>query len=130
MAWQFSSDRPIYIQVSEQIVSGILTGEYARGQRLPSVRELAVEAAVNPNTVQRAMSELESVGLICTQRNTGKFVTEEERVIEVAREKRGEALVRDFFTGMAALGYTQTQAIDVLTEFIPKEGKADERGNA
>lgn len=77
LAWQFSNEKPIYVQVSDQIVSNILTGVYKQGEKLPSVREFAGIAAVNPNTVQRALSELESVGLIETQRNTGKFVTQE-----------------------------------------------------
>lgn len=130
MAWQFLSDRPIYVQLSDQIVSGILVGDYKMGEKLPSVRELAMLAAVNPNTVQRAMSELESVGLVCNQRNTGKFVTQEESLIEMAREKRGAAMAQDFLNGMAALGYTDAQAISILTTIKPKEEITDERSNA
>lgn len=126
MAWQFSSERPIYVQVSDQIVSNILTGVYKKGEKLPSVREFAVLAAVNPNTVQRALSELESVGLIETQRNTGKFVTQEEGVIEMARENRGEALAAEFLKNMAALGYSTQQTISLLQKAQIKEVKADE----
>lgn len=130
MAWQFSSDRPIYIQVSDQIVSGILTGTYKMGERLPSVREFAVIAAVNPNTVQRALSELESVGLVETQRNTGKFVTQEGSVIEMARNKRGELLASEFLKSMAALGYSCEQTISLLTEAGRREVLANERSDA
>ena len=126
MAWQFSSERPIYVQVSDQIVSNILTGVYKKGEKLPRVREFAVLAAVNPNTVQRALSELESVGLIETQRNTGKFVTQEEGVIEMARENRGEALAAEFLKNMAALGYSTQQTISLLQKAQIREVKADE----
>ena len=130
LAWQFSSDRPIYVQVSDQIVSDILTGTYKMGERLPSVREFAVIAAVNPNTVQRALSELESVGLIETQRNTGKFVTQEGSIIEMARQKRGELLATEFLKSMAALGYTAQQTISLLEEAQKGEENSNERSNA
>ncbi|NLT63988.1 MAG: GntR family transcriptional regulator [Clostridiales bacterium] len=130
LAWQFTSDRPIYIQVSDQIVSDILKGAYKMGEKLPSVREFAVIAAVNPNTVQKALSELESVGLIETQRNTGKFVTQERSVIEMARKKRGELLAVEFLKSMAALGYTCEQTISLLEATKIEEGKSDERSNA
>lgn len=126
MAWQFMSDRPIYVQVSDQIVSGILTGTYKMGERLPSVREFAIIAAVNPNTIQRALSELESVGLIETQRNTGKFVTQEGSVIEMARKRRGEILAEEFLKSMAALGYTGEQTIGLLAEASKKEAGSNE----
>ncbi|MGI5978544.1 MAG: GntR family transcriptional regulator [Oscillospiraceae bacterium] len=126
MAWQFSSERPIYVQVSDQIISNILTGVYKPGEKLPSVREFAVLAAVNPNTIQRALSELESVGLIETQRNTGKFVTQHGEVIEMAREKRGEALASEFLKNMAALGYSAEQTISLLQKAQMREGEQNE----
>lgn len=100
------------------------------GERLPSVREFAVIAAVNPNTVQRALSELESVGLIETQRNTGKFVTQEGSIIEMARQKRGELLATEFLKSMAALGYTAQQTISLLEEAQKGEENNDERSDA
>ena len=126
MAWQFSSERPIYVQVSDQIVSNILTGVYKMGEKVPSVREFASLAAVNPNTVQRALSELESVGLIETQRNTGKFVTQQGEAIEMAREKRGEVLASEFLKSMAALGYSPEQTISLLQRAQIREVKSDE----
>ena len=129
MAWEFSNEKPIYLQLSDQIVSGILTGVYPRGEKLPSVREFAVLAAVNPNTVSRALSELESVGLIETQRNTGKYVTQEGEKIEMARKQRGEILAVEFLKSMAALGYTKSQTIDLVEEAW-KEVQADERDDS
>lgn len=123
MAWQFTSDRPIYIQLSDQIISGILTGEYGMGEKLPSVREFAVMASVNPNTVQRALSELEAVGLIDNQRTTGKFVTQEEERLIMAKQKRGEALAVEFLKNMAALGYTGEQILSLISETALKGEK-------
>lgn len=130
LAWEFSNDRPIYVQVSDQIVSGILTGTFKMGEKLPSVREFAIIASVNPNTVQKAMSELESVGLIETQRNTGKYVTQEGSIIEMARKKRGELLASEFLKNMAALGYTSEQTISLLEEAKRGEVTSDERSDA
>ena len=129
MAWEFSNEKPIYLQLSDQIVSGILTGAYPRGEKLPSVREFAVLAAVNPNTVSRALSELEGVGLIETQRNTGKYVTQEGERIEMARKQRGASLAVDFLKSMAALGYTKNQTVSLLEEAW-KEVQANERSDS
>jgi len=130
LAWQFSNDKPIYVQVSDQIVSGILTGTFKMGEKLPSVREFAVIAAVNPNTVQKALSELESVGLIETQRNTGKYVTQEGSIIETARTKRGELLATEFLKNMAALGYTGQQTIRLIEAACKEGGDGHERADA
>ena len=116
MAWNFASDRPIYLQISDKITAGILSGEYKMGEKLPSVREFAELAAVNPNTVQRALAELEEVGLIDNQRTTGKFVTQEETKISDSREGKGRGLAVDFLGNMAALNYASNQAIRLLTE--------------
>lgn len=121
MAWSFTNDRPIYVQISERIISSILSGEYSMGERLPSVRELADTAAVNPNTVQRAMGELEAMGLVENQRTTGKFVTEDSEKISLAREQRGEKLVREFFKQMAGLGFDRENALTVARELSGKE---------
>lgn len=121
MEWQFTSDRPIYIQLSDQIVSGILTGKYKMGEKLPSVREFAEIAAVNPNTVQRALSELEAVGLIDNQRTTGKFVTQDEARIAMAKTNKGEVLTIDFLKNMAGLGYSKKQSAEIVTDVASKE---------
>lgn len=92
------------------------------GSKLPSVREFADTASVNPNTVQRALAELEAVGLIDNQRTTGKFVTEEEERIVMAREQKGTVLAADFLKNMAAIGYSSQQTLELLTEAASKEG--------
>ncbi len=85
MSWEFQDHLPIYAQLMDTLKRRIVTGRYLPGEKLPSVRELAAEAGINPNTVQRAFSELEREGLIYTQRATGKYVTENEADIKSAR---------------------------------------------
>ena len=90
MLWQFSGDAPIYSQLIEQIKVGIVSGVFPPGERLPSVRDLATEAGVNPNTMQRALTELERDGLVYSQRTAGRFVTEDKAMIETAKRALAE----------------------------------------
>ena len=85
MRWEFSNDAPIYTQLIQQIKVGIVAGVFPPGERLPSVRELATEAGVNPNTMQRALAELERDGLVYSQRTAGRFVTEDKEMIQIGR---------------------------------------------
>lgn len=126
MEFNFTNDCPIYIQLADQIVAGILAGEYKPGDKLPSVREFAVIASVNPNTAQRALAELETAGLIDTMRNTGKFVTGEESAIEMARQERGLVLAERFIKGMAALGYSEDQTMEIIQKFCKMEEETHE----
>ena len=88
MKWQFKNDAPIYTQLIEQIKVGIVTNVFPPGERLPSVRDLAAEAGVNPNTMQRAMAELERQGLVYSQRTSGRMVTEDkEEMILLLKEQ-------------------------------------------
>ncbi|MEG1523517.1 MAG: GntR family transcriptional regulator [Clostridia bacterium] len=121
MSWQFSSQQPIYQQIADAIAMRILNGTYARGERLPSVRDLAVIASVNPNTMQRALSELESMELISTQRTSGRFVTVDETVIEKARNAKAEQICETFWMQMRKLGMSHEQVLCVLNENEHKE---------
>ena len=114
MAWNLQSDRPIYAQLVEQIQRMIVTGVFPAGSRLPSVRELAVEAAVNPNTMQRALARLEEDGLLYTQRTSGRYVTEETNRIMQAKEAMAGELIRQFVENMEKLGYTREQAMELI----------------
>ena len=96
MAWKFSSDKPVYLQISDKIVKKVLSGEYPVGEQIPTVRQIALEAAVNPNTVQHAFSELENEGLIISKGTMGRFVTEDTEIISVCKHKMAEQLVNDF----------------------------------
>ena len=84
MSWKFQADQPIYTQLVARLQQQLVSGVYPPGSKLPSVRELAADAGVNPNTVQRAFAELERAGLIYTQRTAGKFVTEDAAAVALS----------------------------------------------
>ncbi len=106
MAWELDTDRPIYAQLVERIQMQIVSGYYPPGGKLPSVRELAATAAVNPNTMQKAFVELERGGLIVTQRTNGRNVTEDEELIRRVKEGMAREHMETFFCRMKELGYT------------------------
>ena len=114
MEWQFDSNMPIYTQLVDKIKLAIVSGEYTRGQRLSAVRDLAAEAGVNPNTMQRAFQELERLGLVYTQRSSGRFVTEDENMIEAAKKALAEENIRSFMDSMRRIGYTREDIIRLL----------------
>lgn len=116
MAWRFSSDRPVYIQIADRIIKSVLSGEYLAGEQIPSVRQLALEAAVNPNTVQHAFTELENEGIIISKGTVGRYVTEDTQVIEVCRKKMAEQLVKNFIENIEQLSITKEQAIEMIEE--------------
>ena len=122
MAWQFSSNRPIYQQIVDEIELRILNGTYEMGMRLPSVRDLAVLAAVNPNTMQRALAELEEMGLVTTQRNTGRTVTTDETAVSRARDSKADLLAETFLMQMQALGLSRKEVLERRAKGEHKEG--------
>ena len=117
----YRDPRPIYEQIRQEFMRLILSGAIAPGEKLPSVRELAAEAGINPNTVQRAFSELEREGLIYTQRATGKYVTENEADIKSAREALARTQVADFLRAMQSLGFSVGDVIVLLQSFNESE---------
>ncbi len=121
MKWQFSNSAPIYAQLIEQIKMGIVSGEFPPGERLPSVRELAAETGVNPNTMQRAMAELERDGLVHSQRTAGRFVTEDGAAIAAVKRTLAQRHVDAFLSAMAGLGYEQEELIALLRQEMDKE---------
>ena len=114
MAWEFSSGSPIWQQISERITLDAVTGHYAPGERIPSVRELAAEAGVNPNTMQRALAELESSGILVTNRTAGRTVTEDLAVLSTAREALACRYAREFISSTGALGLSLEDAIELI----------------
>ena len=114
MAWQFDSGRPIYTQLLERIRLLIISGQYPAGSKLPSVRDLASESSVNPNTMQRALTELERSGLIYSQRTSGRFVTEDEELIKQMKESIGQEKILTFFREMEQLGYEAEEIIELI----------------
>ena len=121
MDWTFRADAPIYTQLYEQLTLSIVAGAYAPGERLPAVRELAVDAGVNPNTVQRALSELERDGLVFSQRTAGRFVTEDAGRIEQERREIARARAGEFLAAMERLGYDREAALALLEEMKGEE---------
>ena len=116
MEWAFRSDLPIYAQLVDKIKLGILSGELPPGAKLPPVRELAMEAGVNPNTMQRALQELEREGMVYAQRTSGRFVTEDTAVIEGIKKAMAEDLIQVFASSMAELGYGRDEIVALLSE--------------
>ena len=121
MAWDLDADRPIYAQLVERIQMQIVSGFYPPGGRLPSVRDLAAVAAVNPNTMQKAFAELERSGLIVTQRTNGRTVTENEELIRSIKSDLTKELAQDFFTKMKELGCTEQETVELLKRQIEEE---------
>ena len=116
MEWSLHDDRPIWQQLNQQLVRRILTGVYPPGSRLPSVRELAAEAGVNPNTMQRALAQLDQTGLTRTDRTAGRLVTQEQAVLEQARRQEAQVAIGQYFDAMAQLGYDRAGALELLEE--------------
>ena len=114
MAWNLDSDRPIYAQILERIQMQIVAGVYQPGTKIPSVRELAADAGVNPNTMQKALAELERSGLVMTQRTSGRVVTEDLNMIKETRNQLAGEQVRDFVKRMKDLGFDREDIIDLL----------------
>ncbi len=122
MTWSLNSDRPIYSQIVEVIEMQIVSGFYKPGSRLPSVRELAAEASVNPNTMQKALSELERSNLIITQRTSGRIVTEDTQMINKVKSELATEQIKDFLARMKELGFSE-QEIILQIETISSKGE-------
>ena len=120
MLWRFNNEQPIYSQLVEQIKLAIVSGELLPGARMTAVRDLALEAGVNPNTMQRALQQLEREGLVYSQRSSGRFVTEDLGVIARTRDALAAAHVRRYREAMEGLGYTVKEMVGLL------EGRKEE----
>ncbi|MCL2518345.1 MAG: GntR family transcriptional regulator [Oscillospiraceae bacterium] len=118
MSWEMTTDRPIYIQLVDEIKLRIITGFYKPGENIPTVRELAAEAEVNPNTMQRALSELEESELIITHRTTGRTVTESTELITNTKKTIAKDVVLRFLTKMQTLGFQKNEAIQFAVKEI------------
>lgn len=116
MPWELNSDKPVYMQLMEQIKHDILTGTYSPGDKLPSVRDLAVAAAVNPNTMQKALSELEREGLLFTERTSGRFITNNKELISTMKKELVYEEIQLFLERMKKLGINYEEIIAILQE--------------
>ena len=116
MDYIFDNERPIYVQLVEKLRLEIVSGKLKSGERLPSVRELALTARVNPNTMQKALAELETEGLVYTERTNGKFVTANKELIEKIKRKLAKEKVNNYIKDMKNIGITYEQSIQYLQE--------------
>ena len=114
MTYKFSSDRPIFLQIAEIIKSDIVSGKIEVGQKLKSVREFAAEFNANPNTVQKALAELEDMGLIYTDRTNGKFVADDRLTIIKGKQKVINQKIEDFFKEMQSLGLSKSDIVQMV----------------
>ena len=121
MKWQFSNDAPIYSQLIDQIQVGIVSGAFPPGERLPSVRDLATEAGVNPNTMQRALAELERDGLVYCQRTAGRFVTEDQTMIDHVKRSLAQRHIQAFWEAMTHLGYDREEVLALMRQEVSEE---------
>ncbi|MSS64696.1 GntR family transcriptional regulator [Velocimicrobium porci] len=116
MTWDLKNDRPIYIQLVEQITLLIISGQFEAGSRLASVRDLATEARVNPNTMQKALAELERIGLVHTNRTSGRFITEDTKMIEEMKKNLAKEELKTFLEQMKQLGFTDEEIKTFIIE--------------
>lgn len=119
--FHFKNDRPIYIQLVEQLELHIITGRLEPGEKLPSVRDLAVQAQVNPNTMQRALQELEEKGLVTTERTNGKYITDHAHFIQKRRDKLIFQKIESFIRELSNLGVSRAEIITYLRKIKGKE---------
>lgn len=122
MNWKFTGDKPVYQQIVDTIRGAVLTGEYPPGMKIPSVRDLAAQAQVNPNTMQRALSELEREGLLVSGGTTGRTVTEQMDTLDAAREDALQTLAEECAEKFRIFGLTPTQAGTRIAALDQKEG--------
>lgn len=114
MTMDFAKDRPIYLQLVESISGDVIKGVLKPGDKLPSVREYALETGVNVNTIQRVYKELETMALTETKRGQGTFITTNEQVIDEIREKMKEQVALHFVAAIESFGFTVEEIIEVL----------------
>ena len=124
MGWNFQNDLPIYTQLVDAIKFSIVSGELLPGARMSTVRDLALEAGVNPNTMQRALQQLEREGLVFSQRSSGRFVTEDVSVIDRARSALAAEYVRRYRDSMASLGFSE----DEMRALLSCSGEEEDNG--
>ena len=116
MGWTLDKKRPIYLQLVEELQSRIVSGAYPPGAKIDSVRDLAAEAAVNPNTMQRALAELEQSGLLRSERTSGRFVTEDRALIAQVRRALAREKIEAFVRDMSVLGFGQQELLNLIRE--------------
>ena len=118
---QFDNGLPIYLQIVKEMTLRALSGAMEPGEKIPPVRELAAEFGVNPNTMQKALSELERSGLVYSQRTSGRFITEDETMLKQLKSQLAEEHIRDFFEKMRQLGFQTEETLALIQETVKEE---------
>lgn len=114
MNFEFDNNIPIYIQLVEYLKISIISGDIKPGERLPSIRELALKNKVNPNTMQKALIELEELNLIYTERTNGKYVTDNQELIDKYKYEYAKKISNKYFSNMKNIGFSQKETIEYL----------------
>lgn len=123
MAWKFNEKSPIYLQIANHIKMQIISQEIKPGQQLATVRDLAEEAGVNPNTMQRAFTSLEQERMVFSVRTSGRFVTKDQQLIEEERHKLAQTELEDFINKMTTIGFSKDRLTTILDQYIKGETK-------
>ena len=123
MKWEFKNGIPIYLQIIAQIKVMIASGELRAGSKIPPVREMAVEAGVNPNTMHRALTQLEQEGLLYTQRTAGRFVSEDKNVMKELRKAMSEQYIADMFHNLEKMGMDKQEIIAAVKNYEKDKGE-------
>lgn len=118
MAWSFNPGIPVYIQIADRLRFSIISGEYPPGSQIPTVRGLAIEAAVNPNTIQHAYLMLENSGIIVTKGTLGRFVTDDPDIIEESRHEHARLIINSFIDTITKIGYQKDDILSMIEEEI------------
>ena len=121
MSWEFENTTPIYRQIMKEIELKIISGVYKSGEKIDSVRDLAKEASVNPNTMQKALTELERTGLIYSQRTSGRFITEDINMINRIKVSLARDKVCEFINGMKNMGFSKDEVVLMVEEIVKEE---------
>lgn len=121
MEYIFDNDRPIYMQLIEQIKIQIISGKLKEGEKIPSVRDFALKAKVNPNTMQKALLELEDLKLVYTERTNGKYVTKDQKLIDKLRLEYASELSKKYLSSMKDIGFSELEVIKHLTKIKGEE---------
>ena len=114
MEWSFKEGIPIYTQIIDKVKTSIASGLYEPGSKLPPVRDMALEAGVNPNTMQKAFAQLEREGLLYPVRTSGRFITEEKEVLDNLKKNLGREYIEELFDNLKRLGMTREEIVDAV----------------
>ena len=118
MPWNLDDSRPIYLQLMERIQHDIISGVYQPGDKLPSVRDLALDAAVNPNTMQKALSELERGGLVYSHRTSGRFITDDSTLLKKIKTDLAQEYISSCLGQMRRLGLNDSETLEMIKETL------------